>query len=171
MGPAIQACHNLSNDQEAKSHLGCRICLLKGCDRTYRPNHPLRRYCSESCVRAAARWRQCDANRRYRASEGGKRARSAQSSRYRQRIGERNTAEQSPLASGEGYGYGAPDKKVRCHRPGCYVRFERTLAQPLRKFCNSECRQALRRVLVRERRWFRTWLRNRLKGFHPAASS
>ena len=120
---------------------------------------------------AAARWRQSEANRRYRATERGKGRRSQQSSRYRQRIRDGHQPEPSPLGSGEGYGYAGREKKIRCHRPGCYERFDRTLRSPLQKFCNSECRKALYRVLVRERRWIRRWLRERLRGWHPEAST
>jgi hypothetical protein len=43
-------------------------------------------------------------------------------------------------------------KKNCCHRPGCYERYEIRDHSPLQKFCNADCRQALRRVLERERR-------------------
>ena len=49
-----------------------RRCLLKGCDRCYRPAHPQSRYCSVACRAAAAHWRRVKARRRYRASNGGR---------------------------------------------------------------------------------------------------
>lgn len=68
-----------------------RVCLLKGCERLFRPVHPLARYCSEGCREQARRWREWKARHRYRQSEGGKQKRQAQSRRYRirHRIGKK----------------------------------------------------------------------------------
>jgi len=62
-----------------------RVCLLKGCERRFRPVHPLTRYCSPECRAAARRWREWKARQRYRQSEAGKQKRRAQSRRYRMR--------------------------------------------------------------------------------------
>jgi hypothetical protein len=156
LGPVTQHDPEVGFDQGA-GRLGGRICLLKGCNRVYRPPHPLSRYCSPSCVAAAARWRQCQANRRYRASEHGKSRRRAQSSRHRQRVRTRPAATSSPCAGGEGYGYVGRAPNFCCQRPGCYETFWKTARSPLQKFCNASCRQALYRVWVRERRWWRKW--------------
>jgi hypothetical protein len=67
-----------------------RLCLLKGCERAYRPQHPLTRYCSEACRQRARRWREWKARRRYRQSTGCKQKRRAQSRRYRERQKARN---------------------------------------------------------------------------------
>jgi len=61
-------------------------CLLKGCERLYRPSHPQSRYCSEECRREARRWRRRRASRTWRASALGKERRQEQSRRYRRRI-------------------------------------------------------------------------------------
>jgi len=119
----------------------------------YRPKHALSRYCSSGCVTAATRWRQCAANRRYRASEQGKARRRDQACRYRRRVRERVTTSAPPSAGGEGYGYAGGWSEFRCRRPGCYETFLRTARSPLQTFCNALCRQALYRVIVRERRW------------------
>ncbi len=74
-----------------------RVCLLKGCERAYRPQHPLTRYCSEACRQRARRWREWKARRRYRQSAGCKEKRRAQSRRYRERQKARN--QKSQLAS------------------------------------------------------------------------
>ena len=104
MGPSLEDPLCTDVVQGASWRLGRRICLLKDCHRIYRPNHPLSRYCSQSCRQAAARWHQRDANQRYRASDRGKSCRRAQSSRYRRRKADARTAEndtQSPLAGGD----------------------------------------------------------------------
>jgi hypothetical protein len=66
-----------------------RLCLLKGCGRRFRPEHPLARYCGPECRHQARRWGQWKASRKYRRSETGKRVRQAQSRRYRIRRRER----------------------------------------------------------------------------------
>jgi hypothetical protein len=55
-------------------------------------------------------------------------------------------------AEREGHHHHGSTKKNCCHRPGCYERFEVSDRSPLQRFCNADCRQALRRVLERERR-------------------
>lgn len=64
-------------------HFRCRLCLLKGCERSFQPRHPRCRYCSAACVREAKRWNSW----RWRTSEEGKDCRRQQSQRYRQRGG------------------------------------------------------------------------------------
>jgi hypothetical protein len=67
-----------------------RVCLLKGCERVFRPPHPITRYCSEACRQRARRWRGWKARRRYRQSAVCKQKRQAQSRRYRERQKARN---------------------------------------------------------------------------------
>jgi hypothetical protein len=66
-----------------------RTCLLKGCGRVFRPNHPLARYGSENCRNQAAKWREWKARGQYRKPDRGKQVRRAQSRRYRVRQKER----------------------------------------------------------------------------------
>src|SRR5205823_254132 len=62
-----------------------RRCLLKDCERWFRPSHPQGRYCSSACQQSARRWRRRHASQRYRAGTQGKERRREQSRRYRQR--------------------------------------------------------------------------------------
>ena len=78
-----------------------RRCLLKGCERVYLPNRFQQRYCSEECVRAAAKWRKWKARRRYRGTEKGKRRRREQSLRYRQRQREKRKRERGGVSEGD----------------------------------------------------------------------
>jgi hypothetical protein len=64
----------------------------------------------------------------------------------------REAAAASCPAEREGHHDHGSTKKNCCHRPGCYERFEIPDRSPLKRFCNADCRQALRRVLERERR-------------------
>lgn len=131
-----------------------RQCLLKGCEQAFCPQHPLDRYCSDHCAALARRWSRARANHKYRASEPGRQRRQAQCRRHRERCRQARVAlaEPSPQPS-EGYQETDSAKNLSCSRPGCYERFAPSARSPLRKFCSPCCRQALRRVLVRESRW------------------
>lgn len=80
-----------------------RACLLKGCERRFRPLQPRTRYCSEECRDEARRWREWKARHHYRQSEGGKQKRRAQSRRYRLRSKRARTAQQGPGRQREGH--------------------------------------------------------------------
>jgi hypothetical protein len=62
-----------------------RRCLLKGCNRAYRPDHPLQRYCSEGCRREAQKWRRWKAQQKYRATARGRAKRKGQCRRRRRK--------------------------------------------------------------------------------------
>ena len=80
-----------------------RACLLKGCERRFRPVHPLTRYCSQECREQARRWRAWKARHRYRQSEAGKQKRRAQSRRYRLRCQQTGAAQPAPGKPREGH--------------------------------------------------------------------
>ena len=154
MTPVSQLEHRrLTACMQGPWRAGRRLCLLKGCQLWFQPRHPLGRYCSSGCRAAARRWRRQTANRRYRTSELGKRRRRAQACRYRERLRQRLPGDSSPAALGEGYPHLREAADSCCRRPGCYETFVKTARSPLQKFCSAQCRQALRRVVVRERRW------------------
>jgi hypothetical protein len=44
-------------------------------------------------------------------------------------------------------------KKFSCDRPGCYEGFDRSRRSPWQRFCSALCREALRLVRLRDRRW------------------
>jgi hypothetical protein len=97
MGPCEDPSTCLQNQAKGKSshregrarRPRSRTCLLKGCGRVFRPDHPLTRYCSEHCRNQAAKWRQWKARHQYRQTVHGKQVRRAQSRRYRMRQKER----------------------------------------------------------------------------------
>ena len=75
--------------------------------------------------------------------------------------------------AGEGYTKETAHEKCACHRPGCYRRFTPPPQSPLKKFCSARCRKALRRVILRERRWFarlNTGFKHARDGPHSKAS-
>jgi hypothetical protein len=155
VGPSLVCTESCSN-QPCSYRLGARRCLLKGCEQSFHPSDWRSRYCSSACRSQACRWRRAEANRRYRHSEHGQACRRAQSARYRERARERlkMVADASPR-SAEGYPQPMAEGSTGCHRPGCYERFTPTGRSPGQIFCSTGCRQALRRVLLRERRWRR----------------
>jgi len=63
-----------------------RRCLLKGCERRFRPKHPWSRYCGDDCRSKARRWSRWKAQKRYRATGLGKQQRKAQSCHHRERV-------------------------------------------------------------------------------------
>jgi hypothetical protein len=69
-----------------------RCCLLKGCERHFRPQLARQRYCSDECRQAARRWSRWKAQQSYRATAAGKERRNGQSRRYRQRVRNRRSA-------------------------------------------------------------------------------
>jgi hypothetical protein len=138
-----------------------RRCLLKECERFFRPQRPQSRFCSAACRLQARRWRRWRAGQRYRCSAGGKAKRRSQSQRYRQRLQEAAAANETavnPTTAGEGQRPAFCGQKYclhSCARPGCYVLFVVSQRSPCQKFCSVLCRQALRRVLDREKKWQR----------------
>lgn len=71
-----------------------RRCLLKGCERRFRPQQARERYCSQECRQAAQKWSRWKAQQRYRATAEGREKRNGQSRRYRQRV--RNRKPETP---------------------------------------------------------------------------
>jgi hypothetical protein len=155
-----------------------RRCLLKGCERHFRPTHPQARYCSSGCRQAARRWRRRKASQRYRASAGGQERRREQQRRLRQRRREQaaTTAEGAAERVGQRPAVSDEDFPQRlCDRPGCYVQFVVKHEWSCQRFCSVLCRLALRRVLDREARyrrrrrpgWRRTGWRSRARPRGP----
>lgn len=89
MGPSEDLPNSRTNQERCRSRprrrARARRCLLKGCHRVYRPDHPLQRYCSEVCRREAQKWRRWKAQQKYRATILGKAKRNGQCRRRRKR--------------------------------------------------------------------------------------
>lgn len=89
MGPSEDLPNSRTNQERCRSGTRRRArkrrCLLKGCNRVYRPDHPLQRYCSEACRGEARRWRRWKAQQKYRGSALGRARRKGQCRRRRQR--------------------------------------------------------------------------------------
>ena len=157
MGPQ-RASQDSSNRQGAAS-IGVgrgrqRLCLLKGCERTFTSRRPLARYCSKECRQLARRWRRWKARQRYRLSQRGRENRREQSRRRRERLrrdGHRDAVSWRCVGDPKP----CPSGFSSCDRPGCYECFRPSARSPLRRFCSANCRRALRRVELREARYRR----------------
>ena len=161
MGPLQYRHHRVVGQGlcRAPSHPhGCRRCLLKGCERWFRPARAQARYCSPACQQAARRWRRWRSTQRYRATERGQQRRRAQSQRYRQRLRQARApaptrAEPTEPCEGQRPAEIPQDfAGCPCDRPGCYQLFVPTTRSPLQHFCSPACRQAFRCVRQREQR-------------------
>ena len=130
-----------------------RKCLLKGCEQRFHPRNSRQRYCSPRCREEARTWSRWRAQQRYRATA----------------TGQAETQRPKPALPGTG-----PKPENRSARGGCHGRegnhrqlFSGLVAtgqaatkpspqqrrSPLQHFCSHACRQALKRVRQRERRW------------------
>jgi hypothetical protein len=147
---------------------GLRLCLLKGCGRWFTARHPCERYCGEGCAKEARKWRRWRDQIHYRATERGKAMRREQSRRWRARQKRRVEKDKTvdcgapplpsndkPVPGCEGHPYSLSGNFFPCDRPGCYTLFVKTTRSPLRRFCSSACRKALRHARLREARWRR----------------
>lgn len=78
-----------------------RRCLLKGCEKRYRPRQAWQRYCSPECREAARAWSRWKAQQRYRATAAGQEKRRAQCRHYRERVRSRKAQawEAAPAAA------------------------------------------------------------------------
>jgi hypothetical protein len=130
-----------------------RICLRQGCGRRYQPRRWNQRYCQDAeCLRQVRRWQAAKRQARRRQDEAVK-AEHARAQRARR---QRAASSPQPLSATP-----LPQRVVTqqevfdhtlCDRPGCHE------APPKRgrnqaRYCCAACRQALRRVLDRERKW------------------
>jgi hypothetical protein len=92
MGPPEDCTRELGHGERAEPRKRTtrrprtRPCLLKGCERRFRPRRARDRYCSAECRRAARQWSRWKAQQRYRATAAGKEKRNGQSRRYRERV-------------------------------------------------------------------------------------
>ena len=134
--------------------LGWRTCLRKNCGRRYQAGHWRQRYCRKpDCLRKLRRWQAARRQRERRATAEG-RQQHAQAERERRRL-KKNQAT-SPSTSVRDGARGHAIKKIQagpiCDRPGCFEP-PRASIRAAAHYCGDECRQALRRVRDRERKW------------------
>jgi hypothetical protein len=138
--------------------LGPRICLRKGCGRSYQPRRWNQRYCQDAeCLRLVRRWQAAKRQRRCRRAPEGrqKHAEAERQRRERCRAGhnasvvrDSSPREAPPCAWSRSRKF----PQIFCDRPGCYDP-PRSSLRALARYCSDACRSALRRVQDRERKW------------------
>lgn len=145
--------------------LGRRICLRKGCGRIYQARRWNQRYCQRpECLKLVRRWQ---AAKRQKERRRRPEARATHAAAERQRRarrpaeGSRQTRSQCTPKSDDDQDQ-APDQGAWsrsrnfsapfCDRPGCYEAV-RSSCRCQARYCSDDCRQAVRRVLDRERKW------------------
>jgi len=155
---------NPSARSSASSHrLGCRICLRKGCGRSYQPRQWKQRYCQESeCLKEVRRWQAAKRQQRRRERPEVRRQRAAEERERRARQREERRC-QATIAADRSAVDGAPEtngawsRKAKssepfCDRVGCYETL-RSCSNGQARYCGEDCRRDVVRVRDRERKW------------------
>ena len=155
-----------STPSTSTSRFPPRLCHRKGCNAVFVPRCWNQRYCREAeCLQELHRWqnakrqqwrrRRADVRRQHAEAERQRRGRQREEARVRQ-------AEQSCLASSSSL----PKSSLKrcawsrskknpgdfCDRPGCFEPLRISCRAPAH-YCSDECRQAMHRVLDRERKY------------------
>jgi hypothetical protein len=132
-----------------------RPCLNKGCGRKYQPQRWNQRYCQDpECLREVNRWQAAQRQAKRRKEDAEAKAEHAHAERARrQRATSTPQVAQSPeVAPARGHAAGSFLALPLCKRPGCHEHPVSSLRN-LARYCCLACRQAVRNVLDRERKW------------------
>ena len=147
----------------ATGRFPARTCHRRHCGRVFLPRQWNQRYCRDpDCLRELHRWQAAKRQRHRRSHEkvrqqhaDAERQRRSRKREQRRAGGTSETPMASPLgridapdAGAWSRSKGAPEDF--CDRPGCYDPVRPSCRAPAR-YCGDECRQAVRRVLDRER--------------------
>jgi hypothetical protein len=145
------------------SRLRPRICLRKGCGCVYQPTRWNQRYCQQAnCLREVRRWQAAKRQRSHRRLAAN-RKRHAEAEAQRRRKRKTQGTERDSAVFEERTVQAKPDgawsrSKLSpgdfCDRPGCYEPLPGDSRAPAR-YCGGDCRQAVRRVVDRERKWLK----------------
>lgn len=132
-----------------------RNCLRKGCGRKYQSQRCNQRYCQDpQCQQEVRRWHAAKRQARHR-EDVDVRVRHAQAEKARRQRAKSAPQAVENLKVAPARGHAAENffSFRFCDRPGCYQRPVTSLRNP-RRYCSAACRQAVRNVLDRERKWF-----------------
>ena len=137
-----------------------RLCLCKNCGNRFQPIRWNQRYCQQPhCLREVRRWQATKRQRRRRQSPQ-QRQQHAQAERQRrkqkkqQAIPKSTTPNQPTSGPDRAWSRSKNSDQDFCDRPGCYDP-RRSSSRAAARYCSDNCRQALRRVTDRERKWLR----------------
>jgi hypothetical protein len=143
-----------------------RLCLRKGCGQRYQPRCWNQRYCQDpDCLQEVRRWQAAKRQRDFRASpENRKRHAEAEARRREAKKAAaaasttidpaQDPAQETPSKPRRGRAWSRSNRipEYFCDRIGCYDPLPTNSRAPVR-YCGGDCRQAMRRVRDRERKW------------------
>ncbi len=150
--------HNQESGSVARPLQRRRTCLRKGCGRVYLPNRWNQRYCQEpECQQLVKRWQAAKRQRAHRRSpRNRKRHAEAEAKRRRDRAARppssNHAAVEKTSCQDRAWSRSRTILGEFCDRPGCYEPLPEHSRAPAR-YCGHDCRQAVRRVHDRERKW------------------
>jgi hypothetical protein len=131
-----------------------RLCLRKGCGRKYQPRRWNQRYCQDAeCLRLVRRWQAAKRQAKRRQDDTAK-AQHAQDQRARRRRAPPSprSPKKHAIATARGHAAKIFSPSPICDRPGCHEPPPKSGRNQAR-YCCPCCRQAVHRVLDRERKW------------------
>jgi hypothetical protein len=131
-----------------------RICLRKGCGRKYQPRCWNQRYCQDpECLRQVRRWQAArrQAERRQDPRVKVRHAQAEKERRKRAKVAPK-AVDNPEVAPARGHAAENFFLSPLCDRPGCH---EPPVTSPRNPacYCGAACRQAVRNVQDRERKW------------------
>jgi hypothetical protein len=131
-----------------------RSCLRKGCKRKYKPRCRIQRYCQEpECRRQVRRW-QAARRQAKRRRDDYVRAQHAEAEKERRQQTKvvSQAVEDTEVTPARGHADEFFFSLPLCDRPGCH---ERPMISVRNRahYCSPACRQAVRNVKDRERKW------------------
>ncbi len=143
-----------------------RTCLRKGCNCIFQPGHWNQRYCGRpDCARLLRRWQAAKRQRNHRSDPENRRkhAEAERQRRRRRREEDRvGTAGSSPRSHtsnpdrvepvSRAWSHSEAIPEFFCDRPGCYKPVRPSCRAPAH-YCSDKCRQAVRHVRDRERKY------------------
>jgi hypothetical protein len=133
-----------------------RLCLRKGCGRTYTPRRWNQRYCQDAeCLRLVRRWLAAKRQAKRRQDEAVKaRHAQAQQARRRRAVPSPQPPNEPEVAAARGHAAKIFSPTLICDRPGCHEMPPKSCRNQA-KYCCPVCRQAVHRVIDRERKWLK----------------
>ncbi len=140
-----------------------RVCLRKGCGRKYQPRRWNQHYCQDpECLRLVRRWQAAKRQAKRRQDEAVKLQHAEAERVRRQRIPSSPQAPKPPeIGAARGHAAEIFSPTSLCDRPGCHEPVPKT-GRSQARYCCETCREAVRRVRDRERKWqFRGTFRGR----------
>lgn len=156
----VQNTVNHARKSTTAGRLPPRLCLRKYCGNRFQPIRWNQRYCQQpDCLREVRRWQATKRQRRRRQSPQ-QRQQHAQAERQRrkqkkqQATPQNRAPEQFPSGQDRAWSRSKSSFHDFCDRPGCYDA-RRSSSRATARYCSDDCRQALRRVTDRERKWLR----------------